>query len=169
MLPGRAPPVTSGPQDDGLTRLAALSDEVSQMIGACSQNEGQAEDMLACLSRALNRYSSALDELSADLPPSMQTVSAILRQASTDIGAARSRAMDRLASAGTEAERRAIRRDALREASQVMSSAKAEIVKQIELLRVEDPELARAHARQEELILATVEKADATLVRAVGL
>ncbi|WP_313352976.1 hypothetical protein [Paracoccus sp. (in: a-proteobacteria)] len=50
-----------------------------------------------------------------------------------------------------------------------MSSAKAEIVKQIELLRVEDPELARAHARQEELILATVEKADATLVRAVGL
>lgn len=169
VLPGRAPPVTSGPQDDGLTRLAALSDEVSQMIDACSQNEGQAEDMLACLSRALDRYSSALDELSADLPPSMQTVSAILRQASTDIGAARSRAMDRLASAGTEAERRAIRRDALREASQVMSSAKAEIVKQIELLRVEEPELARAHARQEELILATVEKADATLVRAVGL
>ncbi|WP_304438411.1 MBG domain-containing protein, partial [Paracoccus sp. MKU1] len=169
VLPGGAPPVTSGPQDDGLTRLAALSDEVSQMIDACSQHEGQAEDMLACLSRALDRYSSALDELSAELPPSMQTVSAILRQASADIGAARSRALDRLATAGSEAERRAIRRDALREASRAMSSARAEIVKQIELLRVEDPELARAHARQEGLILATVEKADAVLVRAVGL
>ncbi|MDK8874856.1 MBG domain-containing protein [Paracoccus sp. SSJ] len=169
VLPGGPPPVTSGPQDDGLTRLAALSDEVSQMIDACSQHEGQAEDMLACLSRALDRYSSALDELSAELPPSMQTVSAILRQASADIGAARSRALDRLATAGSEAERRAIRRDALREASRTMSNARAEIVKQIELLRVEDPELARTHARQEGLILATVEKADAVLVRAVGL
>ncbi|WP_418024725.1 MBG domain-containing protein [Paracoccus sp. TD-10] len=169
VLPDGLPPLTSGPQDDGLTRLAALSDEVSQMIDACSQHEGQAEDMLACLSRALDRYSSALDELSAELPPSMQTVSAILRQASAEIGAARSRAMDRLATAGSEAERRAIRRDALREASQAIAGARAEIVKQIELLRVEDPELARAHARQEGLILATVEKADAVLVRAVGL
>ncbi|MDF3905774.1 filamentous hemagglutinin N-terminal domain-containing protein [Paracoccus sp. AS002] len=170
-LPTDPPLITDGGgvQEDGLARLAALSDEVSQMIDACSQHEGQAEDMLACLSRALDRYSSALDQLSAELPPSMQTVSAILRQASAEIGAARSRAMDRLAAAGSDAERSAIRGDALREASQAIAGARAEIVKQIALLRVEDPELARAHARQEGLILATVEKADAVLVRAVGL
>lgn len=165
---GRVFPAPGTPQDD-LARLVSVSDEVSAMLDTCSQNEGQAEDMLACLSRALDRYSSALDELSTDLPPSMQTVSAILRKASTDIGAARSRAMTRLATAETDAQRSAIRRDALTEASQVMATAKAEVVKQIGLLRVEDPELARTHARQESIILATVEKADATLARAVGL
>ncbi|HRO13701.1 MAG TPA: MBG domain-containing protein, partial [Paracoccus sp. (in: a-proteobacteria)] len=164
----RSLPQAAVPQG-GPSRLAALSEEVSAMIEACSQHEGQAEDMLACLSRALNRYSSALDELSAELPPSMQTVSAILRRASADIGVAQSRAVGRLAGAETEAQRRAIRQEALTEARRVMSTARTEIVKQIELLRVEDPELARAHARQEGIILATVEKADATLARAVGL
>ncbi|WP_299362900.1 filamentous hemagglutinin N-terminal domain-containing protein [uncultured Paracoccus sp.] len=164
----RGLPTVADPQD-GLSRLIAVSEEVGTMIDACSQHEGQTEDMLACLSRALDRYSSALDELSADLPPSMQTVSAILRRASADIGVARNRALDRLAGARTDDQRRAIRQQALTEARQVMATARTEIVKQIELLRVEDPELARAHARQEGIILATVEKADATLARAVGL
>ncbi len=161
-------PTARQPQDD-LARLAAVSEEVALLIESCNQHEGQAEDMLACISRALDRYSTALDELSFQLPPSMQTVSAILRQASAEIGVARERAINRLATATTESERTAIRREALTEASRLMSNARAEIVKQIELLRVEDPELARAHARQEGLILATVDKADATLARAVGL
>ncbi|MBB1499083.1 MBG domain-containing protein [Paracoccus sp. MC1862] len=165
---GRNLPIITDPQGAS-TRLAALSEEIGTMIDACSQNEGQTEDMLACLSRALNRYSSALDELSAELPPSLQTVSAVLRAASTDIEASRSRALNRLAGARSEPERRAIRQQALTEARRAITTARTEIVKQIELLRVEDPELARAHARQEGLILATVDKADATLARAVGL
>ena len=156
-------------EDEELMRLASISQEISLEIENCSQHEGQTEDMLACLSRALSRYSSALDQLSTDLPPSMQTVSAILREASTEIGRSSNRARDRLRNATTETERESIRREALTEASRAMSSAKAQIVKQIELLRVEDPELVRAHARQENLILATVDKADDMLVRAVGL
>lgn len=50
-----------------------------------------------------------------------------------------------------------------------MRNARSQIVKQIDLLRVEDPQLARAHARQERLILATFDKADAVLARATGL
>lgn len=154
---------------DALADLIAVSEEVGTMLDSCSQSEGQAEDILACLTRALDRYSSALDELSASLPPSMQSVSAILRTARDDIEAARGRAVERLATATTDAERDAIRREALAEAGAALDTAQTEIRKQIGLIRAEDPDLARVHARQEQIILATVEKADVVLARAVGL
>ncbi|VDC32762.1 filamentous hemagglutinin N-terminal domain-containing protein [Pseudogemmobacter humi] len=166
------PAVGGKVKDDGgdaLADLIAVSEEVEAMLESCSQSEGQAEDILACLTRALDRYSSALDELSASLPPSMQSVSAILRTARDDIEAARGRAVERLATATTDAERDAIRRDALAEAGAVLDTAQTEIRKQIGLIRAEDPDLARVHARQEQIILATVEKADVVLARAVGL
>ncbi|MFH5773295.1 filamentous hemagglutinin N-terminal domain-containing protein [Paracoccus sp. NGMCC 1.201697] len=175
VLPGDAltDPSARRPADvaeaEELSRLAAISQEISLQIENCNQHEGPTEDMLACISRALDQYSTALDELSASLPPSMQTVSAILRKASTDIDQTRRRSIARLGSATTEEERHSIRREALREASRTMSAARAEIVKRVELLRADDPDLARANSRQEGLILATVEKADTTLVRAVGL
>src|SRR5690606_16793795 len=124
---------------------------------------------LACLSRALDRYTSALDQLAAELPDSMQQVSAILQQTKGRIDSSRERVVQRLASATSDAERDAIRRDGIREAQAALADAKAEIRKTIGLIRADDPDLARIHVQQGEVVLATLDKVDGTLARAVEL
>lgn len=163
---------TRGPlaeAEETLTLLSEISQEIDAEIDSCSQNEGQAEDMLACLSRALDRYTSALDELVDQLPDSMQQVSAILRETKGKIDSSRERVVQRLASATSEAERDAIRREGMREAQAALAEARTEIRKSIGLIRAEDPDLARVHAQQGEVVLATLAKVDATLARAVEL
>ena len=71
--------------------------------------------------------------------------------------------------ATTEAERRAIERDAVIEARAALAVATTEIGKAITLIRADDPELTRIYRAQGNAILASVEQVDNELQRAVGL
>ena len=169
---GPASPPGSDPvagAEEVLTLLVEVSEDIDAQIAACSNSEGQAEDMMACISRALDRYSSALDELAAQLPPSMQQVSAILRETKASIDGSRQRVVERLATATSDAERDAIRRQGMREAQEALATARTEIRKSIGLIRAEDPDLARVQVQQGEVILATLTKVDLSLSRAVEL
>lgn len=136
---------------------------------ACAAGGGGAEEVLACLSLTLERYSATLDELADGLPPSLQQVSAILRTAQGQIEGSRQRAIQQLAAAGSEAERDAIRAAAIAESRAALQTAGTEIRKSIGLLRAEDPDLARVQSQTEEVVLASLGKIETTLARAVGL
>ncbi len=109
---------------------------------ACGQSSGDVSRYLACLSDALDDFASELDVISTDLPPGMENVAQIIQTARRQIDGAASRAAARLATATTEAERQAIRRDAANEARAALNTASNEIRKAITLVRAEDPELA---------------------------
>jgi len=152
-----------------LAELVSISNSLEQDVASCNQSNRQAEDFLACLSDALDKFSSALDSAALDLPPSLQNVSAIIRTARQGVDAARDRALSRLAGATTDAEREAIRRDAVDEARQSLQTAQSEIERSIALIRADDPDLARVQVEQGNVVLAAVKKVDLGLERAVGL
>jgi hypothetical protein len=152
-----------------LAEIITVSNDLQQDVASCNQSNKQAEDFLACLSDALDKYSSALDSATLDLPPSLQNVSAIIQTARQGVDAARDRALSRLARATTDAERQAIRRDAVDEARQSLQTAQTEIERSIALIRADDPDLARVQVEQGNVVLAAVKKVDLGLERAVGL
>lgn len=149
--------------------LTAALGDIEASMEACAAGGGGAEEVLACLSLTLANYSETLDGLADGLPPSLQQVSAILRTAQGRIEGSRQRAIDRLAAAGSDAERSAIRAEAIAESRAALQTAGAEIRKSIGLLRAEDPDLARVQSQTEEVVLASLGKIETTLVRAVGL
>ncbi|MCR8725716.1 two-partner secretion domain-containing protein [Frigidibacter sp. ROC022] len=164
----------SGPQTvakakDVLDEISDISDGLQEAVASCNQTEGQTEDFLACLSDSLDNYASALDKLAADLPPSLQNVSAIIQTARQGVDAARDKAISRLANASSDAERQAIRRDAVDEARRSLQTAENEIRKSISLIRADDPDLARVQVEQGNVVLAAVKSVNLELERAVGL
>ncbi|NDW45688.1 MBG domain-containing protein, partial [Ruegeria sp. PrR005] len=143
--------IGGGTSPTGLTKQAALktlgdvrvlSDRLVVAAESCQQGSNDVSRYLACLSDALNSFAGELDEITADLPPGMENVATIIRNARSDIDRSRERAERRLATATTDAEREAIRRDALAEARTALDNAAGEIRKAIALVRVDDPELA---------------------------
>lgn len=136
---------------------------------SCSQNDTDVSRYLACLSDALDDFANKLDEISTDLPPGMENVAEIVRDARRSIDSARTRAEQRLASATTAAEREAIRRDAIDEARGAIATASTEIRKAITLVRAEDPELARVHTATITRVAQAVDSVGIELSRAVGL
>ncbi|SDE58176.1 MBG domain-containing protein, partial [Ruegeria marina] len=140
-MPGSFGPIRQA----ALTTLGdvrVISDRLVIAAESCQQGSNDVSRYLACLSDALNSFAAELDEISADLPPGMENVATIIRNARSNVDSARQRAERRLATATTDAEREAIRRDALAEARTALDDAAGEIRKAISLVRVEDPELA---------------------------
>ncbi|AML52144.1 filamentous hemagglutinin N-terminal domain-containing protein [Falsihalocynthiibacter arcticus] len=151
-----------------LSVTQASADGLVSATSACDES-GDVNQYLACVSDALNDFADELDAIATDLPPGMENVAQIVQTARAEIDGARTRATRRLASATTDAERRAIRRDALSESTAALATAASEIRKVISLVRVEDPELASI--QQETIVTASaaVENVGIQLSRAVGL
>lgn len=123
-------------------RVQDIAGSLEIAADACGQSSGDVGRYLACLSDALDDFAGELDAISLELPPGMENVAQIIQTARTRIDGAATRAAARLATATTEAERQAIRRDAANEARAALSEASNEIRKAITLVRAEDPELA---------------------------
>ncbi|MBU3031517.1 filamentous hemagglutinin N-terminal domain-containing protein [Paracoccus marinaquae] len=135
----------------------------------CSQSDTDVSRYLACLSDALDDFANKLDEISTDLPPGMENVAQIVRDARRNIDNARTRAEQRLAGATTAAEREAIRRDAIAEARGAIATASAEIRAAITLVRADDPELASVQTATINRVAQAVDSVGIELSRAVGL
>ena len=99
----------------------------------------------------------------------MQDVARIVQDARRGIDGARARAESRLAGATTEAEREAIRRDAINESRAEIDTAANEIRKAIAFVRADDPELASVQTETITRISTAVESVGIELSRAVGL
>ncbi|MDW3224269.1 MAG: filamentous hemagglutinin N-terminal domain-containing protein [Paracoccaceae bacterium] len=122
--------------------VLSLSDALDIAADACGQGGGDVGRYLACLSDALDSFAGELDAIALDLPPSMENIAQIVRDASLRINAAATRATARLATAETEAERRAIQGEAASEARAALAIASAEIRSAITLVRADDPQSA---------------------------
>jgi hypothetical protein len=152
--------------------LAVVDDLTSGLEGtvsACDQTSGNVGRYLACLSDALADFAGELDEISNDLPPSMENVAQIVRDAQVKVDRARARANSRLATATTDAERNAIRDEAISESSAALSEASDEIRKSIALVRAEDPELAEVQRSTVIRVADAVDNVNVSLSRATGL
>lgn len=151
----------------------ATVDQISSVLEiaarSCSQNDTDVSRYLACLADALEEFADKLDEIATDLPPGMENVARIVRDARRNVDAARTRAERRLASATTDAERAAIRRDAINEARGAVATASNEIRKAITLVRADDPELARIQTATVTRVAQAVDSVNIELSRAIGL
>jgi len=74
-----------------------------------------------------------------------------------------------LATATTDAQRRAIRSDAVNEARGAIDTAKAEIRKAISLIRADDPEVTAVQRNTGARIVQAFDTVETSLVRAVEL
>ncbi|MWD29015.1 filamentous hemagglutinin N-terminal domain-containing protein [Aquicoccus sp. SCR17] len=164
---GGARSVEQAEQTLGLVRTIAGT--LEQSASACSGGGGDVSRVLECLSNALGDFADSLDDVSTDLPPGMENVARIVQDARRGVDAARARAESRLASATTDAERQAIRDDALREAQAAVGNAATEIRKAITLVRADDPELAQLQRETITTVAAAVDSVNIELSRAVGL
>ena len=99
----------------------------------------------------------------------MQNVARIVQDARVQIDQSRVRAQRRLATATTDAERTAIRRDAANEARAALQTASTEIRKSIALVRADDPELANVQRATVTTVASAVDNVGIKLTRAVGL
>ncbi|WP_370281453.1 MBG domain-containing protein [Pseudooceanicola sp.] len=152
-----------------LARTRDFAEALEFKAEACGQGSGDVTRYLACMSDAMNDFSNELDSISSDLPPAMQNVARIVDAAKAGVDRARTRAVQRLAGATTEAEREAIRRDAWTEAETAMTSAASEIRKTIALVRVEDPELASIQQAQITTVADAMDSVAITLSRVADL
>ncbi len=152
-----------------LTTIVGGSDQLQQDAAVCRQKSENADDLLACISQSLDRYSQVLDSIALNLPESMSSVSAVIRQARDGIDQARATAREKLSHATTDAERAAIEREAIESARGSLQTAQTEIRKQISLIRADDPELARIQVQQGNVIVAALASVDLELSRAEGL
>ncbi|RCW89008.1 MBG domain-containing protein [Paracoccus lutimaris] len=174
--PNSTPPDPGGTTVDVTDRAAETLeavDDISTILeiaaDSCSQNDTDVSRYLACLSDALNEFANKLDQISTDLPPGMENVAQIVRDARRNVDAARLRAERRLASASSDVERAAIRRDAINEARGAVATASNEIRKAITLVRAEDPELARIQTATAARVVKAVDSVNIELSRAIGL
>ncbi|MCX7561219.1 MBG domain-containing protein [Sulfitobacter sp. F26204] len=146
-----------------------ISTELELQVQSCGGADQDFDNYMACLSDSLDTYSNALDEIVNDLPAGLETVSATIRTASDSIKASAARAQRRLAGATTDAQRRAIRRDAVNEARGAINEAKSEIRKAISLIRADDPEVTSIQRDTGARIIQAFDAVDSSLVRAVEL
>ncbi|EAQ03132.1 hypothetical protein OB2597_13348 [Pseudooceanicola batsensis HTCC2597] len=168
---------TGGTGTGGETEAARETLEAAQAIAqgfeadfsACDAQGGGGLGALACLSDALDDFASELDSISTDLPPGMENVGQIVQTARARIDGARSRAAQRLASAQTDAERRAITAEAVAEAQGALDTASNEIRKAISLIRAEDPELAAVQTATVNTVSSALDTAGIQLSRVVEL
>ena len=180
-LPGELGPTDPGTAVlvDGANRLDSALATLEQVdrssaileiaAQSCAQSDADVSRYLACLSDALDDFANKLDQISTDLPPGLENVAQIVRDARRDIDRARTRAERRLASATTASEREAIRRDAIGEARGAIATASTRIRKAITLVRADDPELARVQTATINRVSAAVDSVGIELSRAVGL
>ena len=170
--PDSATLTTSGALGEAENTLAAvegISSALDIAADSCGQSSGDVTRYLACLSDALSDFADELDIISADLPPGMQNVARIVQDARVQIDQSRVRAQRRLATATTDAERTAIRRDAANEARAALQTASTEIRKSIALVRADDPELANVQRATVTTVASAVDNVGIKLTRAVGL
>ncbi|MGC1506386.1 MAG: MBG domain-containing protein [Sulfitobacter sp.] len=146
-----------------------ISTELEQQVKSCGSADQDFDNYMTCLSASLDTYSNALDEIVNDLPKGLETVSATIRTASDEIKAAAARAQRRLAGATTDAQRRAIQRDAVNEAIGAINTAKSEIRKAISLIRADDPEVTAVQRGTGARIVQAFDTVETSLVRAVEL
>ncbi|WP_276153166.1 MULTISPECIES: MBG domain-containing protein [unclassified Sulfitobacter] len=146
-----------------------VSTELELQIQSCGSADQDFDRYMTCLSDSLDTYSNALDEIVNDLPKGLETVSATIRTAADEIRASAARAQRRLAGATTDAQRRAIRRQAVTEAIGAISTAKSEIRKAISLIRAEDPEVTAVQRRTGARIVQAFDTVETSMVRAVEL
>ncbi|WP_186766644.1 beta strand repeat-containing protein [Puniceibacterium confluentis] len=154
---------------DTLALVQSLAGTLEIAADACAENLADADRYLACLSDALDDFANELDAISTDLPPGMENVARIVRDAKIRTDRARARASSRLAAASNEAQRSEIRREALNEARAAMGAASAEIRKAINFARADDPELAAIRSATVSTVAAAVDSVGIKLARAVGL
>ncbi|RNF35914.1 two-partner secretion domain-containing protein [Paracoccus methylarcula] len=152
-----------------LARIDEIAAVLEIAAESCSQNDTDVSRYLACLSDALDDFANKLDEIATDLPPGMENVAEIVRDARRNIDTARTRAEQRLATATTAAEREAIRQDAIGEARVAIATASAEIRSAINFVRAEDPELAGVQTATINRVAEAVDSVGVELSRAVGL
>jgi len=152
--------------------LAAV-EELSTVLNIspenCSGGAAGVNSYLACLSDSLDTFANELDAISTDLPPGLENVASIVRDARQSVSQARTRAEARLATATTDAQRQQIRRDAVNEARSALDTAATEIRKAIAFVRADDPELAEVQRATITSVAATVDNAGIALSRVVEL
>ncbi|UOA28956.1 Heme/hemopexin-binding protein (plasmid) [Pseudosulfitobacter sp. DSM 107133] len=178
-VPGGGP-VASAPASAGngsalraaretLQVVQGLSTSFEVAAAGCNESSDDVTRYMACLSDALNDFANELDAISTDLPPAMQDVARIIRDAQRSVAQARIRAERRLAGATSQAQREQIARDAFGEARAALDTAAGEIRKSISLVRAEDPELAAVQRATIVTVAAAIDNAGIELSRATGL
>lgn len=153
----------------GLSKARVTADGLTDQVQDCSGGSDDVEVLLACLADALNNFAVELDRIVLDLPPELGNVAQIIQDARAGVDAARARAVARLATATTEAERQAIRNDAIFEARVAVDNAGVEIRKALTLVRVADPELAGIQRATITTVAAAVDSVSIELARVSGL
>ncbi|MEX0286839.1 MAG: MBG domain-containing protein, partial [Paracoccaceae bacterium] len=154
---------------DTLTVVSEASSELQENLESCDPGGGDVAVYLSCMSIALDQYADQLADISEDLPEGLSGVADIVRMTKNEISAVAEDSRQRLANATTDAEREAIRQDAVNQATASLQNAQSEIRKAIALVRAEDPELAALQRQQGETILVAIESTETGLSRAVGL
>jgi hypothetical protein len=152
-----------------LAQMEAMAQELELAAQACRQQTPLGTELLDCIANALGSYANALEDIALDLPPELAQVSAIIRQAQEGVQGVRTRAEARLAAATTDAERRAIERQAVDEAVGVVQGAAVEVRRAIELIRADDPQLVRIFSDQGTTVVRALERVEIELVRAIGI
>jgi hypothetical protein len=138
-------------------------------VEACDPGALAFDGYLGCLRDALDAYGTGLDARILDLPEPLRAVSAVIQQATRRIEAARVTAAEGLRAARTPEETAAVQAAAAAEARAAVGEAVEEIRRAIELIRADEPEVARLQSEQGVAIAAALEAVDLGLTRAVGL
>jgi hypothetical protein len=154
--------------ETGLALVQGASTDMTVAAENCRSQES-ATDYLSCLSDVFSAYADAIDAATASLSPEFESVSDIIVDLRNDIDAAKSSAEIRLRSATTDAERRAIERQAIGEARAAISEAQGEIRNVISLIRADDPELVALQVETGNVIIGALATVDTQLARAVDL
>jgi filamentous hemagglutinin family protein len=165
--------VKTGTQVEAAEKTLNITKNASNALqvaaASCAQNGDDVSRYLACLADALDSYADDLDALAKDLPPGLESVGDIIQGAKQEILVARASAERQLATATTDAQRRAIRNAAIGEAQTSLNNAKSEIRKAISLIRAEDPELVSLQTETVETIVSAVDNVSIGLSRVVEL
>lgn len=152
-----------------LVEISRTSGAVQETVDACRQSEQQIEDFLACVAQALEVFSQDIAAIQAGVPAEMSGVAEILAQLSANVQAAEVSARIRLATATTDAERNAIRQEALSQAVASINSAELAISQLVGLVRAEDPELEQIYQANTAAILTAVGGVGAAMSRSMDL
>ena len=161
--------IGTGAARDTLALVREIAATLEIAAAECGQSSADLDRYLACISDALEDFASGLDAISADLPPGLEDVARIVRDARDGVARARTRALERMASATSDAERAQIFGDALGEARAALDTASGEIRKAITLVRADDPELAEVQRATINTVAAAIDNVGIQLSRVEGL
>jgi hypothetical protein len=155
--------------EGALAFVVQASQALEAKVANCDTAELSFDGELACLRDALDLYGADLGARIVDLPEPLRRVTAVIEQATRRIETARVTAARRMQTAGTPEEARAIEAEAVAEAQAAVGEAVEEIRKAIELIRADEPQVARLQVEQGVAITAALESVEVGLARAVGL